>query len=135
MSAAGPGANLALAVISLILCTILAPALNDRAMPLGGGLGRLLLFNTLINVLLAVFNLIPLGPLDGSGVLEYFLPRETVRWLHENRQVVTIVVFALIFLGFFRPVIHLFRSLALVVQQGLIELIWGYEVALQIMQL
>lgn len=134
VAAAGPGANIALAIISIIICAVFAPALNDQVLPLGTGLGKLLIFNTIINVILAVFNLIPIGPLDGSGVLEYFLSRRTVRWLRENRMTVTIMLFAFIMLGFFGPIIGFFQTLALRLQMGLIQLFWGYDVAVQIMQ-
>jgi Zn-dependent protease len=35
-----------------------------------------LLHAALLNIVLAMFNLIPIPPLDGSHLLKYFLPRE-----------------------------------------------------------
>ena len=65
---AGPGSNLAVALFfGLIL----------RFLPVSAGLSGLsLMFSYIvyINILLAVFNLLPIPPLDGSHVLFTFLP-------------------------------------------------------------
>lgn len=54
-----------------------------------------------INMLLMLFNLIPLGPLDGHYILPYFLPRElSRRYVQFNARHGTIVFLALIVLSF-----------------------------------
>jgi len=102
VSAAGPASNLVLALIFLSLLLILVKVVapprelelrlfahalfarkveNLQALELGTGMtlalamtGRLVL----INIGLALFNLLPMGPLDGSGILRGMLPW---RWL------------------------------------------------------
>lgn len=65
VAAAGPASNLALAVLSLILWRLLGET---------GFLAAFLLFFANINILLFVFNLIPIPPLDGSHILFALLP-------------------------------------------------------------
>ena len=71
---AGPGMNLLLAVISAFLLALLGPV-----GPADGLLRVLLYLNLLnfiaINVFLALFNLLPIPPFDGSHVVEGLLPR------------------------------------------------------------
>lgn len=129
VSAAGPGSNLVLAIGSLLLCAILAPALSDRVMPLGEGLGKLLLLSVLINTLLCVFNLIPFPPLDGHGILEYFLSRRAVQWFRRNQNIIQIVLIAFIFLGPIGMFIYPFINLMLGIQVGLVHLFWGASTA------
>lgn len=68
---AGPGANIALAVIFGIILR-----LADAFMPsfLFPALMQISLSIVLINLLLAVFNLVPMPPLDGSKILFSALP-------------------------------------------------------------
>jgi Zn-dependent protease len=55
----------------------------------------------LINMLLMLFNLIPIGPLDGSYILPYLLPRETaLKYNQLNRRYGSYVLLALIALHF-----------------------------------
>ena len=62
VAAAGPGANMLMALI----LTIAFHLFRLRAMPI---LGNFVLLAILFNVILAVFNLIPIPPLDGSKMV------------------------------------------------------------------
>ncbi len=73
ISSAGPLSNLALAVLSAVAFALLhrfAPGVMVR----GGGAQELLSYMVLVNVSLAIFNLLPIPPLDGSHVAEAFVP-------------------------------------------------------------
>jgi len=87
-SVAGPASNLLLAACSLVLMVVIAAASpTARGMIQGLAAARiapegesllvplvwLLYFGMMLNILLAVFNLIPVPPLDGSHVLRHFL--------------------------------------------------------------
>ena len=76
----------------------------------------LLLFRFLmiINVTLAVFNLIPIPPLDGSKILMAFLPDRTVYKLYQYQMYFTVALFVLIMMSdvidILSPVRNLFLS-------------------------
>jgi Zn-dependent protease len=76
VSLAGIATNLALAVALTVL--VVPIGLMGRAIPaLGSSLAivqLMLLYGVTINLLLALFNLIPIPPLDGSHVMKHLLP-------------------------------------------------------------
>jgi Zn-dependent protease len=73
ISAAGPLSNLGLAVLASIVFALLGRYAPDV---LGRGQGgrELLIILIQVNVALAVFNLLPIPPLDGSHVAEALVP-------------------------------------------------------------
>ena len=93
MSAAGPGANLLLALLAAvairlgILGGVFAPPQSiDFAHVIEGTRGGMLttvvaFINVLfsLNILLFIFNLLPVPPLDGSGILPMFLGKPTAQ--------------------------------------------------------
>ena len=52
-----------------------------------------------INIGLAIFNLLPIPPLDGSKMVGYFTKSNVDRWFIQNQQVIRIVFLILIFTG------------------------------------
>ncbi|HUT50954.1 MAG TPA: site-2 protease family protein [Alphaproteobacteria bacterium] len=70
VAAAGPGINILLALISSVLLHLVDLFVGDTASTLRVALG----FSVFINALFAVFNLLPLPPLDGGRILVGLLP-------------------------------------------------------------
>jgi Zn-dependent protease len=81
ISLGGPGANIAVALILSILLHIIL--LTFYGKPVGPAvkfvvepLVAMLVFGVQINVVLAIFNLLPIPPLDGSSILSGLLPTD-----------------------------------------------------------
>ncbi len=73
ISAAGPASNFALAILSAIAFALLL-RFAPGAMVRGSAGYELLVMMIIVNVGLAIFNLLPIPPLDGSHVAEALVP-------------------------------------------------------------
>ncbi len=93
VSLAGPAANLAAAIVSGIFLKILT-MLGQYNRPLW----LMFLYMMDINVILMVFNLIPIPPLDGSKVLFNFA-RMSESTIYNMERIGPPILFAVIFLG------------------------------------
>lgn len=112
VSLAGPATNLLLAIAAAVIYRVLAglqlPYFTD-----------IIFYIIYINVVLAVFNLIPVPPLDGSKILAGILPGRQ-EWLHKLEAYGMIFLILLIFSGaigfifniFVRPLVNVLLSLA-----------------------
>ena len=104
---AGPAMNLALALVGAFAFVAARNASVSETLTLFFGL-----FAS-INILLAVFNLVPLPPLDGSRLLTIFLPPSRQNIIYFLDRYGFIILLALVFFGGFtllEPVIVLVRD-------------------------
>ena len=98
VSLAGPGTNLLIALAFALICRLVFPGLSLDVIRASGIVGFLLGTVVYINILLAIFNLIPIPPLDGSKVLAQFLPdREAAMYLSIGTFGILIIFFLLAF--------------------------------------
>ncbi len=99
---AGPVSNLVLALIGICLLKInliLLPVLTSGAYLPSHEFITIFTYFSIININLAVFNLIPIPPLDGSRLVTYFIPQPYYNLLMRYEIFGTVLVMALLFLG------------------------------------
>jgi Zn-dependent protease len=106
ISAAGPLSNILLAMLFVGLIYLAHPVLAAIAQtPLFRPIALFLTLSILINVLLATFNLLPIPPLDGFGVLESLLPTSWLPLTRLLRRYGMILLLVLILSGGLRFVL------------------------------
>jgi Zn-dependent protease len=106
VAAAGPAANLVLAVVAAIGMNLLrvTPS-NVGHLYVSGPFAQLLTALLQLNILLAVFNMLPVPPLDGGNVLSGLLPDTAAHVFDNLRPYGFMVLYALIFTGVFTRLI------------------------------
>lgn len=95
VSLAGPIMNFILAIIFSIIYGLLIAFTDIFLTEVGDIIGIIITSIITMNVGLGVFNLIPLPPLDGSKVLNHFLPYNAKEWLARYSQVFYIIFIVL----------------------------------------
>jgi Zn-dependent protease len=103
---AGPGANIALALLCGLVLQILYPSsmLMVMAKYQSNFAFLMLSLAVYINLTLALFNMIPIPPLDGSRVVEGLLPVPYLEYWFKFARFGGIALFALVLLGRFAQI-------------------------------
>jgi Zn-dependent protease len=120
-SLAGPGVNIAMALAcTFLLRVVLAPLEGAMPEPIRGWLAAplslMLGYGIIINVVLAVLNMIPIPPLDGSRVVYWLLPNRMAAAYYQLERFGIIILMLLMFSGLLgrimmpliRPLLSLF---------------------------
>ncbi len=107
---AGPVSNVLLALLGMIGYNVFLYYTISSYSELLYDLTKLFYYIALINAGLAVFNLIPISPLDGSKVLAIFLPKQAHAWLMRYERYGFILLIVLLFSGVFSGVLVTLRD-------------------------
>ena len=115
---AGPLSNLLLAVVFLLLLRFVGfgwlatlAFQSELQFNLAYFTVLFLYYGVYMNVTLAIFNLLPVPPLDGSRIFYVFLPPRLYYKVMRHERTITLVVMALLLLGPLSSLINLISSL------------------------
>jgi len=98
VAAAGPASNLVLATLAAIVLMAVQGS-HPGIVNAGDWVTRTLFMMVVINVLLAVFNMIPVPPLDGGNVAMGLLPAPAARVIAQLRPFGFLILYALMLSG------------------------------------
>lgn len=96
---AGPLSNIIMALFFMILCNLSLIFYGKTDMMFLSVAYSFFLFAARINVGLAVFNLIPVPPLDGSRIINLIIPSKYYFKIMQYERYIILGIFALIFFG------------------------------------
>ena len=131
-AAAGPLMNVILCLAALFLYGLTAPGAFYR----GGALYYLnegLYLTAYLSLALALFNIIPIPPLDGSKVLYSFISDRAYMQLMRYERYGMIALLALIVLSDFSGLDPLSRATGWVFEKLFVFADWGFALALRLM--
>lgn len=113
VSLAGPGANIMMAFLAAIIYGLLA-----KSQLMSSGVDTVLKFTYSYNIIFAVFNLIPLPPLDGSKVLMNLLPGHQASMFEKIEPYAPFILLALVYLNVISIIITpLYNALSFIISQ------------------
>jgi Zn-dependent protease len=80
--------------------------MSEKSIQMWGALISIIYCFVHLNIALAIFNLIPIPPLDGSRILDSFLPQKAYVFYHKYEQYISIALMAiLIFTDILSPLL------------------------------
>ena len=116
VAAAGPGSNLVMALIGAVALGLVTRGFAGGAEPSLGVsfLAANLLNFILLNIFLALFNLLPLPPFDGGHIVEGLLPAQAARkYAAMHSKALLIMILVLVVLPWIAPSLNVVSWLVL----------------------
>jgi Zn-dependent protease len=110
VSLAGPITNLSLMAAGAVAARSMGYHLFDRDEP--STLFLIFYAFAIVNLFLGVFNLLPIPPLDGSSIIERFLPRQHLQawWKYRQYGFLILILLILVFNGLLARIIDPFAE-------------------------
>ena len=99
---AGPVSNLLAAIVAGLIRNGFLALIAKEVLPWNDFMMYVLMFFQFlvyINIGLAVFNFLPVPPLDGSKILMAFLPDKYIFWIAQREQMISMILFVVIMMG------------------------------------
>ncbi|WP_228242944.1 site-2 protease family protein [Porphyrobacter sp. GA68] len=114
VAAAGPGTNFILGLVGAVLLgAVLKVLTSGNGSVWMMGLANGLEYFIIINIFIALFNLLPIPPFDGSHIVEGILPEKAARQYERLRPVGMVFFFGLVALTWFAPQLGVIENVIL----------------------